>query len=160
MAKTVTIEGFREIDRMLKQLPEKIRARTLGQAVLAGLKGAVKIARGKVPVDEQILKKSLGTQLLKRRRSKPYRVASMGPRKSFKRNAPAGVALTKNARRSLYPAFYGNVLEHGWSTPLGEIPARPFMRPALHQHAPHVLRDMQKNIGKKIENEARKLVKR
>lgn len=156
MAEPVQIEGFREIDRMLKQLPEKVRARTLGQAVLAGLKGSVKIARGKVPVDEGLLKKSLGTQLLRRRRRSPYRVASMGPRRDFKKS---GVIEKLENRKSLYPAFYGRVLEYGWTTPLGEYPARPFMRPALHEHAPHVLRDMQKNIGKKIENEARKLAK-
>ena len=156
------VEGIRDLDRLLKQLPEKIRSRVLGQATLAGIKGAVKIAKANAPVepynDGGTLKRSMTSMKRKRRRKSPFVVASMGPRKDA-----VHPTLRHANGNPVYAAYYGKVVEYGWAKRgmgQGSKPANPFMRASLEQHAPHVLADMQKNIGKKIEKEAAKLAKK
>jgi len=155
------VEGLKELDRLLKQLPEKIRSRVLGQAVLAGIKGAVKLAKGNAPIAEEdggTLKRSMTSMRRKRRKGSPFVVASMGPKKE----AVHPTLRHKNGK-PVYAAYYGKVEEYGWKKRgrgQASRPANPFMRMSLMQHAPHVLADMQKNIGKKIEKEAAKLAKK
>jgi hypothetical protein len=169
MAEAVHLEGFKELDRMLKQLPVKMETRVLKAAVLAGLKGAVTKSKAKARVikDSGALAKSIKSETLKkRRRSSPYVVATAGPRKDAK------------ASNGEWCAKYGMVVEFGFSD-TGISPGGirrkgwkkryrgslsrgpyPFMRSSLAEQAPYVLRDMQRNIGKKIEKEAAKLAKR
>ena len=155
------VEGLKELDRLLKQLPEKIRSRVLGQAVLAGIKGAVKLAKYNAPIAEEdggTLKRSMTSMRRKRRKNSPYVVASMGPKATA-----VHPTLTGKDGRPIYAAYYGKVEEYGWKKRgrgQASRPANPFMRMSLMQHAPHVLADMQKNIGKKIEKEAAKLAKK
>ena len=156
------VEGLKELDRMLKQLPERVRSRVMGSATLAGIKGAVKFAKVNAPVnpynDGGTLKKSMMSKLNKRRKGSGYVVAGVGP------NAKAvHPTLRSKSGKPIYAAYYGKVVEYGWvkrASGPGSRPPDPFMRESLAQQAPHVLADMQKNIGKKIEKEAAKLAKR
>ena len=171
MAKAgVQLEGFDEIQRMLKQLPETVRGdRVIGQALGAAMRPAVKAAKGKAPVDMGLLKKTLMQKLLKKRKGGEYRTVTMGPDRD-------AATYTSGGKKVPVP-LYAMVVEFGWSdtgvSPSGRRqkdwtmrgrgsrsrPARPFLRPALHAQEPHVLHNMAKSIGKKIEKEAAKLAK-
>jgi len=172
----VHLEGFEEIERMLKQLPEKVRGdRVIGQALGAAMRPAVKAAKGKCPRKTGALRKSLIQKLMKQRRRSQlfsgqegsYRVVTMGPRREAK---------NENGE---WCAKYGMVVEFGWSdtgispsrttAKVGwrkrargseSRPATPYMRPALYAQQAHVLNNMAKSIGKKIEKEAAKLMKK
>lgn len=177
MALGIGIEmvGFKEFDKALKKLPEKVRDKIMGPATLAGIKPAVKVARAKLrklktSKNTGTLAKSLQTQLNKRRRNRPYVVAGMGPNRY--RKVPGGKYPYN------YCSYYGMVVEYGWSD-TGIAPSKmsprsgwtkraggsksrppyPFMRSSINEIAPHVLANMQKNIEKKIEKEAAKLAK-
>ena len=148
------VEGLKELDRLLKQLPDKVHNRVMRSATLAGIKGAVKLAKGNAPVDPYndggTLKRSM-TSKLNKSRTKGIIVASAGPKKE-----------AKHPTLGTYAAYYGKVVEYGWrlrGQGAASRPPDPFMRLSLAEHAPHVLTDMQKNIGKKIEKEAAKLAK-
>jgi len=172
IARGVEMTGVKELDKALKQLPEKVRNRVIGPATLAGIKPAVKAAKRKARKikDTGALAKSIFSKLLKRRRGRPYVVATMGPDKD------------SHVESGKYPynycSYYGMVVEYGWSdtgispskmTPRagwvkrgqgsGSRPPYPFMRSSIEEIAPHVLANMQKNIEKKIEREAAKLAK-
>jgi len=169
----VEIKGFRELDKLLKQLPEKVRRSIMGPATKAGMKGAVKKAKAKARAMRTpgvkktgVLAKSIASETLKRRRNKPNVVVSMGPRKTFK---------TDGKEPYSYASYYGMVVEFGWSdtgvapskmsaragwTKRGHgsasRPPNPFMRTSLAEHAPNVVPDMAKHIGKKLEKLAAK----
>jgi len=174
------LEGAKELEKLLLQLPEHLRNKIMGPATMAGIKPAVKMARAKIrklkahgrdKAKRGTLAKSLVSKLNKRRKGRPYVVAGMGPDKDAK--APGGKEPYN------YASYYGMVVEYGWSD-TGIAPSKmsvragwkkraggsqsrppyPFMRSSIAAIEPTVLADMQKNIGKKIEREAEKLAKK
>lgn len=139
------ITGAKEMEKVLKQLPDHIARRVLKSAVMAG---------AKVIQDEAIANAPIGT-----REKTDWKGRKVGPgilKRSIKRfeikesdhSVTIGIGIKKGSR-----AFYGRFLEFGTS----KLAARPWLRPAFDTKAPEALAKMGKALGKGIERAAKKL---
>lgn len=136
----IKVTGLRQLERNLKQLPIKIAGNVLRQTVNAAATPMLKAAREKAPDDPRT------KDDLKRGLTKGSRL----DRNKFQ--ASAGVRI-----KSKSPArFYWHLQEFGAS----HHAAQPFLRPAFDEKARESIRVFKKQMGQRIEKEARKLPKR
>lgn len=126
----VQIEGARELDQLLRQLPEKMAASALNSSVRAGAKVIFDEAKARVPVDTGSLRDSIRIQKVKE--SGKTVVFKVGPDKD---------------------RWYGIFTEFGTSLRA----ATPWLRPAFDVMAQKALDKIGESLGKKIEKIAEKL---
>ena len=132
MSLTFKIEGAKELERALKQIPLKFQKRIAKSAVRAGANVILKEARQRVSVDRGVLKKSL--RVVSRSRRVGDAVASVVTRAGKKWQARG------------MDARYAGKVEFGTKT----RPATPFLRPALDTKAAEAIKAIAKMITKKI----------
>ncbi len=101
MAATRKLTGFKELDRKLRKLPEKVHKKVMRQSVRAASKPMVKTARAKVPRRTGQLRKSLGVKV---KRYGGTFVAILGPRSGFS---------GEHEGRSVDPVKYAHLVELG-----------------------------------------------
>jgi len=132
-----SITGDRELDKKLATLAPRVQKRVVKKAAGYAARRARKSVREDVPVDEGVLKKSIGTV------TRTYRnavIVVVGPRKSFV--AASGERADK----------YMIGIERGWR---GRVP-NPIVRRAYEAGKATVMADFQIGIGNGIEKEAMK----
>ena len=118
---TVTLTGDKEIRKALKELPDRSRVRVLVKANGVIMRKALRIAKRLVPVDQGLLKKSLGVKTYKDGK-KGAVSTTVGARKGFRE-----VVEVDGKRRVRDPQKYAHLVEFGTQ----RTAARPFLRPAL-----------------------------
>jgi len=131
--KTMRIEGAKELDRVLKKLPKKIRGKVLRQALMAGAGVIRKAMRQRAPVLTGKLKMSIA--------ARRDRAAERGGASVAVKVGPLG------------RGFYGMFTEFGTS----RQPARPWARPAFEESKRAALDKTGGQLGKAIEREAARL---
>ena len=132
------VEGFKEIERVLKAMPDKLAERELTNAVRAGANVLVKEARARAP-----------------RGAVPSEMSQkFGPLHKKIR-----ARRVKKTRRSVEfvvnegSAWYGGLFEFGTK----HIAARPWLTPAFDTTAPAAVQKVGERLGKGVEKVATEL---
>lgn len=136
MAQTTRIEGAREFERVLKQLPKGLRGKVLDNAVRAGANVVRKEAKRLAPRGANEPHPKFGRLVDNIRVSKD------------KRGRDSVNMILHTGR-----AFWGMFHEFGTS----RMAARPFMRTAFDEHVVEALAKIGDRMGKNIEKTAKEL---
>lgn len=133
MAGSIRIEGLRELEIRLKQLPQRVAAKALYSALMAGAEVIRKDAVNRAPEDTGKLKRNI---VKRREKTLPGLSANVvvGVRKKGKRNNPQN-------------AFYWRFFEFGTS----RRPARPFLRPAFEAQKEEAVARIAGKLRQRIE---------
>jgi len=129
------IDGAKEMNRLLKELPTNVAIRVGDQALKAGAKPIVAEAKRLVPVLSGELRDSITAEPERKRKPQDARVILIGFKKPASRRA--------------------HLTEFGTA----HSAAKPFMRPALDSKAGEALDEMGKALAQGIDREAAKLAK-
>lgn len=132
------MEGMSELNKALKQLPDKLQDRAIKNAMAAGARVIRDEARRLVPVGP-------GPTHLKDMIVVSRTVQRGGKRRTLKGEVVLGI---RDEGR-----YYAHLVELGAS----HMAPQPFMRPALDNKAQEALRVIGPKLGKEIEKQARKL---
>jgi HK97 gp10 family phage protein len=154
---TVRIEGLAQLDRALRELPQRIANRGLRASVYAGAKVIRDEARARAPKAAQSLgPKQPPPGTLKRAViMKHIRELSGGGRQTFYVLVRHGKQYRKQGKRGQLSqdAWYWRFLEFGTR----HMVARPFLRPALASRRQEALQAIRQRLAQRIEIEARAL---
>jgi len=154
---TVRIEGLAQLDRALRELPERIANRGLRASVYAGAKVIRDEARVQAPKAAQ----SLGSKqpppgTLKRSViMKHIQELSGGGRQTF-------YVLVRHGKKFRNQGKRGNLSQDAWYWRFVEfgtrkMAARPFLRPALESRRHEAVDAIKQRLTQRIEIEARSL---
>lgn len=161
MAEAVTIEGLRELQAALKELPRQLHRRVLNSALMTGGRLIAKEASIRAPVLQAPDPRRKAGTLARNIRSRPirpeYSATVMVGVRSLSRKQVA--AFKKAARRggAANPddPFYWRFVEFGTS----KMAARPFLRPAFESRKLQAANEIKDALRIRIEREANKLRK-
>lgn len=129
----IKIEGLKELDNRLKNLPFKVQKKVLNAAVRSGATIIKKEAKQRVPVRSGFLKKNI---LVRKKKKQPI-------------DKPIYQVGCSNK------AWYGRIIEFGSRM----VAARPWLRPAFDVSKQKVLDQIRKKLKIGIEREAAKLAR-
>ena len=158
---TVKIEGLKELQNALNQLPREIQGRPLRSAVSYGAKLVVDDVKSRVPVGETGILKTAVYRYRSRRDS------STG-RETFFVGIRAGKAQYKDTAynrkkgrvgksyKTQGEAYYWRFLEFGTA----KMAAKPFLRPAFESSKSKAVEVIKQRLGKAIETQAKKLARK
>lgn len=157
---TVNVKGLRELERVLKKLPERMGRLVLLKSLRAGAKPIIDAAKAKAPVETGRLRDSII--------ARAQRIESP---------LTASVAVGPAGRR----VFYGHLVEFGTdphkikAKPFRVLrlrdgrfvksvqhqgqTARPFLRPAFDERGSEAMRKIKTELGRNVEKAARRLAK-
>lgn len=156
----VTAKGMDELLKNLSILPAKIQRNVLRGAVRKAATVLLKEARTRVPVDENILKRSLAVVQHKRNPNEPNIIAfSIGPnsRKIHKLQAMHYIVKKwmiskKTGHRYSTHYNYGGHIELGNS----KMPAQPYLRPAFESKGDESIEVVKDYMRKRLDKELSK----
>ena len=147
--------GAKEIEALLKSLPEKVAEKVTTAALRAGAAVIARQARTNIKsnpsIDSGLLLKSV-TSRAKKRSKKGSKVVSVGIRRvkeQVKRKGRKGTSAAS-------PSRYAHFVEFGTKN----MKAEPFMRTALQQKGAEAIAKITEFMGRGIAREAQKLAKR
>ncbi len=143
---TVRLEGFRELERALNELPKSTGRAVLRRVAKGALQPMADRARGMAPVERGDLKASI--QVSERRTKRVTRIDR------FDKNTGLEMAMG--------PVSGGGVLNYATFAEFGtnDTRARPFMRPAFDGGKDEALDYIKANLGNEIERAAKRLAKK
>ena len=141
MEAQVNISGFKEMQQLLKRLPENMQRRALGSAARAGAVVMQREARKSAPRGQE-----LSTS------SKKYGPLHKNIRIIQLKRVPRG---SRAYRVDTGDGFWGVILEVGSRY----MPARPWMRPAIERAWGAALKKVRDSLTKALERETTKLAK-
>lgn len=134
------VDGLKELDMALQQLPEKVSRRVLQSAVTS----SVRVARKEI-------KKSAPRGAMPSKASAEYG--------RLHQNLKVGKARTKKSDKSAFistgKAFWGYFLEYGTR----RIPAKPWFVPAFERSQDAMIKTLKEKLGKGIDKEFNKMKK-
>jgi len=144
----IKLQGFKELDKLLMELPEKLQRKAVRQATLAGANIIKEDAKrraprsvaghegGKYPHKPGNLRKSMRTY--KKRDKGGMITYQVGP-----------------SKKGFYGKFveFGHLLKRNKKT-IGNVPAYPFLRPAFDTNTDKVIETIKERLGTAI-NEIR-----
>ena len=148
-AARIDVSGVRPLMRVLEQLPAKLQARVVKPALRRAARPIIRAARSNLVANRSVetggLRKSIGVKL-KQYKARGVTVAIIGARR--------GVTKTGGE-----PANYAHLVELGHRNARNgqEIPAKPFLRPALESTKSASVNEFRARLGRQIEKEAAKL---
>lgn len=152
MATTVRITGAREMEAVLRQLPQHIAKQALTKALRAAAEPILDEARALAPVGQE----SKGRVRLRTTRRGKVAIANYGKLKLSLRIATVPASQTPHSATvavSVGKAFWGLFVEFGTRF----MSARPFLRPAFEAKKTEALNRLGKALGDEIEKAATKL---
>ena len=165
MAERVVI-GSKELLQALRELPKRVQSGIENKVIRAASKTVIAKARGLVPVQFGLLKKSLGVKIKRYRgyADAPAKiVAIIGARRGYGKVVGSETLKTSEGRDVQYgghkadPANYAHLVEYGHGGPHPAAP-HPFLVPALEQsNAGNVMRE---KLSELVQIEASKLNRR
>lgn len=139
MKVTARVSGFKELDAVLKELPQTMQKQVLAGAVAAGarvirreVKAATPVGQDPSPASQKYGRAKDNVRIARLRRI---------------RRAVAGY------RVSMGRAFWMTWYEFGSS----HQPARPFFRPAFERASSEAIKAMRENMAKGLERAAKRL---
>lgn len=143
---TVTLEGFGELERALKELPKNTGRNVLRRVAKAALEPIAEKARGMAPVAVGDLRKAI---MVSEKRTK--RVTRIN---RFDRNTGIEMAMG--------PVSGNGVLNYATFAEFGtnDTRAQPFMRPAWEGGKHDALEYIKANLGDEIAKAAKRLAKK
>ena len=144
MAEQIEIKGLRELDKRLKQFPQRIQNRILRGAFAAGARVIQREAKARAPIADRATPKAFRGQLranivVRSKRSPKGAIAYVTLRQKGKAGNPDN-------------AYYGRFVEFGTS----KMAAQPFMRPAFEAKHREALDRIKRQLARGIEREARR----
>ena len=158
-AETVRIEGLAELNRALRELPQRIANRGLRTAVYAGAKVIRDEARHRAPKAAQSLgiKQPPAGTLKRSVIMKHIRELSGGGRQTF-------YVLVRQGKKYRNQGKRGNLSQDAWYWRFVEfgtvkMSARPFLRPAFDMKKNDALTAIKTKLAERIEQAARELKK-
>ena len=131
------IHGWRDMERMLKALPDKMAVKVMPSAVRASTKPVIKAAKARVPVETGLLKRTIRYSRAKTKRGMVKYI--VGPIK----------------RKGGRDPFYWVWVEYGSKLTMG--PQRPFLRSAFDAKVDETIGAMRHAMFKEIEKQKNKL---
>ena len=143
---TVRLEGFRELERALNELPKSTGKNVLRRVSKGALQPMAEKARGLAPKDKGDLAASI--QVSERRTRRVARI------NRFDKNTGIQMAMG--------PVSGKGVLNYATFAEFGTIdtPATPFMRPSWDGGKDNALDYVKANLGSEIEKAAKRLAKK
>lgn len=148
----VRITGAREMELVLRQLPDTIAKKTLTQALRAAAEPILDEARTLAPVGQE----SKGRVRLRRTKRGKVTIANYGKLKLNLRIATVPASQTPHSATvavTVGKAFWGLFVEFGTRF----MSAKPFLRPAFESKKVQTLNQLGQALGTEIEKAARKL---
>lgn len=166
---TVRVEGLRELDAALGELPRSTGRAVLRRTLMKGAKLVQTAARQAVPVKTGRLRDSITIKTARDEdfaaRARAAFVAT-GSAAGIKRNRQSGVSLDigpaarfEKNRKSGKPTglwAYAQIIEHGNA----HQAAQPYMRPAWDSTKMMVLETIKISLGPEIEKSAQRLARK
>lgn len=149
---TVTLRGAKELEALLKQMPERVAKNVTVNGLRAGARIIAKQARANVranpSIDSRLLEKNI-TSRARRRSKQGSAVVAVGVARVTAMIVRKG---EKNATKAT-PSRYAHFTEFGTKT----MPAEPWLRPALDDKAVEAIAKIGEFMGRGVEREAKKL---
>lgn len=157
----VKIDGLKELQNALEQLPKEIQGRPLRSAVSAAAKVVVDDVKTRVPVGETGNLKTAVYRYRSRRNSATGRETFfVGIRQGKAQYKDTAYNRRKGRVGKSYKtageAYYWRFLEFGTA----KMQARPFLRPAFEAQKSRAVEVMKERLGKAIQTQAKKLAKK
>lgn len=158
---TIQVEGLKELQRYLHQLPQEIQKRPLRSAVAAGAKVIADAAINNAPQGETgNLRKSIYRYRSRSQSATGKETFLVGVRKGkakFRDNARnRRLGRVGKTYQTQGEAYYWRFIEFGTSSQT----ARPFLRPAFERNKEDAVNVMKNRLRQSIEQQAKKLVKK
>ena len=157
---TVKVDGLKELQKALEELPRQIQQKPLRSAVAAGAKVILDEAKNRVPVNTGNLQKSLYRYRSRKMSTVGKETYLVGVRKGkgvygdTRLNRRLGRVGRKYTTQG--EAFYWRFIEFGTS----KISARPFLRPAFEAGKGDAVNEIKNRLRKAIDMQVRKLTKK
>lgn len=151
---TVKLEGFRELERALADLPRATGKSVLRRVAKAALEPMADSAAAKAPTDSGKLAFSIVVSEKRTRRARAS--ATRLVRGKFRAAASTGIAI------AMGPAAGQGTLQYATFVEFGTIdtPAQPFMRPAWASGSEAALEYIKDNLSTEIEKAAARVAKK
>lgn len=178
---TMRIEGLEEVDRALADLGQRLGKATLERALRKAAKPMLDAAKQNAPVDEGDLKQSLAISN-RLKKAEAGRAAYARTMKATGGNKSSALSAMRDARRNsgeataqLYlgpkvgkgGASHGHLVEYGTGPRFtkdgrytGEMPPRPFLRPAFDAQAGPTVDRLKPILAKEIAKTKARAAKR
>jgi len=152
MKMTIHTDGFNELDRALKKLPDKMQKRVLRTSIAAGARVVVKAAKRNVEVDHGDLKKSIRVRTFKPTENGAEAIATVSGKASWRAHF-----IEFGTRR--HAVGKGSDLDRGKQYGLIVSGTRPkrFMSPAFNSTQDEQLKAIGKALMRGIEREVNRL---
>jgi HK97 gp10 family phage protein len=151
---TIHISGAREMEMVLRQIPDYIAKKALNAALREAAKPILDEARALAPVGQQ----SKGRVRMRTTKRGKVSITNYGKLKLLLKIVTVPARLTSHSATvavTVGKAFWGMWVEFG--IPSRHIGARPFMRPAFEGKKMDALNQLGKALGEQIEKAAKKL---
>ncbi len=145
MSVKLSVTGFKEIDSVLKGLPNQLQDRVLKNAHADAAKVLVNAAKAIVPVGKTgNLKASIGVERIALKKANVVGLVTVGPR-----------------RKGGSKGFHGHLIEFGKTNADGtKTNPQPFMEPAFNQTKAQLETQIQVSIGKKLDQFMKRTIKK
>ena len=136
----VDVQGLKDLNKLLKQLPNKTQAKVMKDAVRKSLQPMNRSAKSKVPKGGTgDLKKALGVVF----------------NKQYSKDDHIEYMVTVRRGKKFPAGRYGHMVEKGTS----KMAAKPFLSPAFDETVQRVLNEFRNHVAKIITKEVNKLKK-
>ncbi len=149
-------DEFKEVKRVLKQLPPVLQHKVVTAAARAGAQVIAKEARRRVPVRSGLLKRSIGVAKAKKKDTPKDAVRFyVVPKTKVSINRKVSVNGQKGKLKAKVRAYHGHFVEFGTR----KMAARPFLLPAAKAKQAEVVKVFQEKIHEGVEKEVKRLAK-
>jgi HK97 gp10 family phage protein len=150
--------GAKDIENLLSKLPDKIGEKVLKQSMSAATKPMVRLAKSLVPVKSGNLRKNIVVKPSRKKIKGNHAVLFGATKKApyahlVELGTQSHVIKPKKAKFLKIFGSYVKEVRHGGSR------ARPFIRPAFDRERGNWFKYLGKEIGKRVDKEAKKLRK-
>jgi HK97 gp10 family phage protein len=156
---SMKVEGLRELNKALQELPLQVRGRPLRSATQKAAAVIRNEARARVPVDTGLLKREIITSRSRRQSGEGRETYSIMVKQLTKKYADTKANRRNKRVNKKYKveglAYYWRFIEFGTS----KMAARPFLRKAFETKQREAVEVLRKALGDAIQKQARKIRK-
>lgn len=155
MKTVVRLEGFRELERALTELPKATGKAVLRRVARGALEPMADSAAARAPVESGLLAFSMAVSEKRTRRARGKSTTRFVGGK-FRASASTGIAM------AMGPSAGQGALQYAAHVEFGTVdtPAQPFMRPAWDGGADKALEYVKDNLGAEIDKAAARVATR
>jgi HK97 gp10 family phage protein len=151
---TVKLEGFKELEKALAELPKATGKNVLRRIAKAALESMADAAAAKAPADQGPLSFSISVSEKRTRRAKGGGARLVGGK--WRSAASEGIEVAMGPAAGLGTLYYATHVEFGTV----DAPAQPYMRPAWDAGAEKALDFVKDNLGNEVAKAAARVTKK